>query len=196
MASRDTPRAGPPARGLQWLLMLAALVTFAVAGARLLEAARDTPEALLARQLDAQVVDRPAPPLTVGLRDGSTLDLADLRGRVVFVNFWATWCPPCRKEIPDLERLAEKLEGLPFEILAVGADEKWEDVDAFFGGQRTRMRLALEPTQQAARRYGTELLPETYVVDPTGRVRLRFVGIQPWTDDRIHRYLERLASRG
>jgi thiol-disulfide isomerase/thioredoxin len=157
---------------------------------------RETPEAILARQLDAQVVDWPAPPLEAKTRDGSTVRLEDLRGKVVFVNFWATWCPPCRKEIPDLEQLAADLKGLPFEILAVSADQSWADVDAFFAGKQTAMRVVLDTTQAGARRYGTEKLPETYVVDAQGRVRLRFVGIQPWTDERIHRYLEWLASHG
>jgi peroxiredoxin len=196
MTPPSSPRTGLPARGVQWTLILGALAAVVAALFFDLRQSRDTPEAILARQLDAQVVDRPAPPLQVSLHDGSTVRLSDLRGRVVFLNFWATWCPPCRKEIPDLEELAKEMKGLPFEMLAVSADQSWKDVDDFFGTKGTQMRIALDTSLQAARSYGTELLPETYVIDQSGRVRLRFVGAQPWTDERIERYLEWLASKG
>jgi len=157
--------------------------------------ARTTPEELVARRYGSELLEGPAPPLAVEQRDGSVLRLADLRGQVVFVNFWATWCAPCRQEIPDLEKLAEALDGLPFQILAVSADESWADIDGFFGAAGTRMRLARDATQTGAAIFGTERLPETYVVDRTGRLRLRFINVQPWTDQRIHRYLEWLTTQ-
>jgi thiol-disulfide isomerase/thioredoxin len=145
--------------------------------------------------LNAQLASGPAPDIEVIKADGSKLRLSELRGKVVFVNFWATWCPPCRKEIPDLEALAKKMRHVPFEILAVSSDESWAEINSFMGNTPTKMLIGLDPNKQAiSNGFGTEKLPETYVVDRDGNLRLRFINVQPWTDERIHRYLEWLAT--
>jgi peroxiredoxin len=155
--------------------------------------ARPTPEVLVARNFGAQVVDRPAPDFEVVRQDGSRVRLSSLRGKVVFVNFWATWCPPCREEMPDLEKLAESLSKVPFELVAVSADESWREISAFQAGKPTKLLVGLDPEKSISHTWGTEKLPESYVVDRDGHIRLRFVNVQPWTDERIQRYLEWLA---
>lgn len=85
---------------------------------------------------------------------------------------------------------------VPFEILAVSADNSWADLEAFFQGQPTRLSVGLDERNHWSGVYGTEKLPETYVVDRDGQLRLRFINIQPWADERIHRYLEWLATSG
>ncbi|MSP70701.1 MAG: TlpA family protein disulfide reductase [Myxococcales bacterium] len=157
---------------------------------------RDPPDVLVSRNFDAQLIDADAPDFTVTRKDGSSLRLSELRGKVVFVNFWATWCAPCRQEIPDLEKLSESLKNVPFEIVAVSGDDSWEEITSFFGEKQTRMIVGLDKSRTIARQFGTEKFPETYVVDRHGRLRLRFVSVQPWTDERIHRYLEWLAVKG
>ncbi len=183
---------------VQWALVAGALLTVGGLAAWHLERARATPGELVARHFpSAQTIDRkPALDLEVVRQDGSVVRLSQLRGKVVFVNFWATWCGPCRKEIPDLEKLAELMRHVPFEILAVSQDESWEDIDRFFGGRKSKMLVGLDKEKDDAARWGTEKLPETYVVDRDGRLRMRFVNVQPWTDERIHRYLEWLATDG
>jgi thiol-disulfide isomerase/thioredoxin len=163
-----------------------------------LRRARPSPEVLVARHFpNAQLIDRgPAPAIEVQRADGSIVKLSDLRGKVVFVNFWATWCAPCREEIPDLEKLAELMRHVPFEILAVSQDDDWAAINGFFGGRKPKMLVGLDTTKKLAERYGTEKLPETYVVDRDGRLRLRFVNVAKWTDPHIHRYLEWLATDG
>ena len=95
--------------------------------------------------------------------------LSELRGKVVFINFWATWCAPCREEIPDLEKLAVKMKHVPFEIVAVSSDESWKEIKAFMGAKQTKMLIGLDPKKNAiSLTYGTEKLPETYVVDKRG----------------------------
>lgn len=190
------PDAVPPTRRLgQWAVLAGALVVFAGLLTVHLRRPPETRALPLVSAFGAQLLDGPAPDFTVRDRDGNELRLSDLRGKVVFVNFWATWCPPCRAEIPDLEELAEKMRHVPFEIFAVSSDESWAEIDAFFGGEKSRMLIGLDPGKQAiAATYGTEKLPETYVVDQRGRLRLRFVNAQPWADERIHRYLEWLAT--
>jgi thiol-disulfide isomerase/thioredoxin len=160
--------------------------------------ARPLAESHLVRdpEFAAQLLSGPAPDIEVVAKDGSKIRLSDMRGKVVFINFWATWCPPCRAEMPDLEKLAETMKFSPFEVFAVSSDQSFEQIDAFFGGRKTRMRIGLDPEQKWAEVYGTERLPETYVVDRDGNLRLRFVNVRPWTDSRIHRYLEWLANDG
>ena len=155
--------------------------------------ARPSPEVLVTRNFDAQVVQRPAPDFEVVRQDGSRVRLSALRGKVVFVNFWATWCPPCREEMPDLEKLTESMSKVPFELVAVSADESWQEIQTFLAGNPTKMLIGLDPEKSISHAWGTEKFPESYVVDRRGQVRLRFVNVQPWTDERIQRYLEWLA---
>lgn len=189
---REVPERRRPA---QWAVLAGALVVLAGVLTAHLQPTGDAREIRLASEFGAQLLDGPAPDIEVVGRDGQPIRLSALRGKVVFVNFWATWCPPCRAEIPDLEGLADKMRHVPFEILAVSSDESWAEIDGFFGGQESRMLIGLDPGKEAiANGYGTEKLPETYVVDRNGDLRLRFINVQPWTDERIHRYLEWLAT--
>lgn len=160
--------------------------------------ARPLPESHMVRDPDfaAQLLSGPAPDIEVLAKDGTKMRLSDMRGKVVFVNFWATWCPPCRAEMPDLEKLAETMKFSPFEVFAVSSDRSFAEIDAFMGPRKTRMKIGLDPDQKWAEIYGTERLPETYVIDKQGNLRLRFVNVRPWTDSRIHRYLELLAQDG
>jgi peroxiredoxin len=183
----------------RWVLVLGFMVTFSAVTAFHMTDGETRREIALAAaaDLNAQLRDDLAPDFEVIRADGSRLKLSDLRGKVVFINFWATWCPPCREEIPDLEKLTAKMKdvNVPFEILAVSSDESWADIHRFMAGKPTKMLIGLDPNKQAiASLYGTEKLPETYVVDRDGRLRLRFINVQPWTDPRIHRYLEWLAT--
>jgi cytochrome c biogenesis protein CcmG, thiol:disulfide interchange protein DsbE len=179
----------------RWGLLVAAVASVALLLSAELERARETPESLLAHAFGAQLLDEPAPDIEVVGRDGKPLRLSDLRGKVVFVNFWATWCPPCLAEIPDLEKLSEKMRHVPFEIFAVSSDNSWDDIRARFPADKGLL-MGLDVARKAAAVYGTDKLPETYVVDRDGRLRLRFINVQPWTDERIHRYLEWLATKG
>ncbi|MFZ4739015.1 MAG: TlpA family protein disulfide reductase [Bradymonadia bacterium] len=95
--------------------------------------------------------------------------------------------------MPALEKLAESLSKVPFELVAVSADESWREISAFQAGKPTRMLIGLDPEKSISHTWGTEKLPESYVVDRDGHIRLRFVNVQPWTDERIQRYLEWLA---
>ncbi len=145
--------------------------------------------------LNAQLTSGPAPDFEAVLKDGSKIRLSDFRGRVVFLNFWATWCEPCKKEIPDLEKMTAKMKHVPFTVLAISADESWADIDAFRSFAGSPMIVALDPNKMAiGNLYGTEKLPETYVIDRDGMLRMRFINVQPWTDASIHRYLEWLAT--
>ena len=145
---------------------------------------------------NAQLSDGPAPNFKVLDRNGQMVQLSDFRGQVVFLNFWATTCEPCRKEIPDLAALAKKMAGLPFVILAVTTDTDWTAVDAMFPTKDLGIQIGLDPQSEPLikRLYGTDKIPESYIIDKHGRLRMRFVNVHPWDDERMHRYLEVLTN--
>ena len=176
-------------------LTLAALAALVIFLGNALQSGSPTHEERLTRNYTAQLASGPAPDFEVVDRAGKAFRLSDFRGKVVFVNFWATWCPPCRKEWPDLEKLAAEMEGQPFEMVAVSQDASWADIDSFLGGKGSRLTIGLDKSARLAAQWGTEKLPETYIVDKSGNLRLRFVNVQPWAEKDIVFYLKWLASQ-
>ncbi len=136
----------------------------------------------------------PAPPLRLPARGGGQLDLTKLRGKLVLVNFWATWCPPCRDEMPSLERLAASLEPGSFEVVAVSVDDGWAPVEKFLA-PRTPLKVVLDEGARTSLVYGTSKFPESYLVDEQGRLRLKFVGPRRWDDPEMYKLLESLGAK-
>lgn len=145
---------------------------------------------------NAQLSSGPAPDFEMLGRNGEVIRLSDYRGRVVFLNFWATNCEPCRKEIPDLGKLADKMSGLPFVILAVTTDTDWKVVDEMFPTKNADIQIGLDPRENELikSRYGTDKIPESYIISKSGELKMRFVNVHPWNDDRMQRYLEVLTK--
>ncbi|MGZ6125149.1 MAG: redoxin domain-containing protein, partial [Myxococcales bacterium] len=86
----------------------------------------------------------PAAAFKLRARGGGEIDLAALRGKPVLVNFWATWCPPCREEMPSLTKLAQAFDPQSFEVVTVSVDEGWEPIDKFLAAPKTPFRVALD----------------------------------------------------
>ena len=136
----------------------------------------------------------PAPDFALErLADGASVRLSELRGRVVLVSFWATWCAPCEEEMPALERLYRELREEGFELLAVSVDTDREAVRAFQQRLGISFPILLDPDQRVAREYQTFRFPESLLVDRDGRVVERYVGAKEWDAaaylDRIRRLL-------
>lgn len=146
------------------------------------------------KSLDAEVMDQPAKEFTLTTLDGDPVHLADLRGKTVFLNFWATWCPPCVEELPSMVALRAALAGYDFEILAVSEDESPEDVRRFFGGVMPDFPVVMDQDQRVTREWGTFKFPETYVVDPEGRVRAKFAGPRKWDTPDSIAYFQSLSG--
>jgi thiol-disulfide isomerase/thioredoxin len=116
-------------------------------------------------------------PFTLTDLDGKTISLADLRGKVVLVNFWATWCPPCRAEIPDLIKLQEKYRD-KLVVLGISEDEvSPEEVKAFVTEQKMNYPVAMSTPEMSKIFKGVSALPTTFVVDPEGNMQMRHVGM-------------------
>jgi thiol-disulfide isomerase/thioredoxin len=146
----------------------------------------------------AQVLDEPSRDFALSDLNGNRVTLASLRGRVVFVNFWATWCAPCREEIPAMIELASRMSDRPFTMLAISQDEDLDALRAFvqeFELDASRVVVLSDPDGEVATAWGTVLLPETYLVDPAGQVALRFQNARDWTAPEFAGMMERMMVR-
>lgn len=146
----------------------------------------------------AQLVDTPAQPFSLPALNGSTIDLGAFRGEWVFLNFWASWCEPCRDEMPAMARLAESMRGRPFKMVAISIDEDPTAMTSFLSGagiSTADMIVLHDPSGMSARSYGTLLLPETYWIDPSGQIAARFQGDYPWDSSEVRRALEQTMAR-
>lgn len=127
------------------------------------------------------------------LNDGQhAVDLAKLRGHVVVLNFWASWCAPCVEEIPSLEQMQRELPQV--DVIAVSTDDDTAAYQRFVTDHRVSLFTVQDPAQRANALYGTFRYPETYVIDKTGVIRRKFIGPQEWTSPEIVGYLKKLAS--
>lgn len=112
---------------------------------------------------------------------GRTHRLSDYRGSVVLVNFWATWCEPCRDEMPSIDRLREKLAGRPFVVLAVNVDEPESRIRKFLSLLPLGFPVLLDPGRTLTRTWNVRVLPASYLIGPDGRVRYTAVGELDWS---------------
>lgn len=122
-------------------------------------------------------------------------NVLDSRGKVVLVHFWATWCPPCVEELPQLEQLYRLLRGKDFEVLAISVDDDaGTSVLPFLEKNKVSFPVLFDPGGAVARRYGTIKFPETYVIDRGGMVRFKIIGPLKWTSPETVTAIRRLIG--
>jgi thiol-disulfide isomerase/thioredoxin len=138
----------------------------------------------------------PAPGLALKDIEGRAHELTDYRGKVVLVNFWATWCEPCRQEMPSIQRLSQKLAGKPFVVLAVNVDEPESRVRNFLNQTRFDLPVLLDINKSATREWGARLLPVTFLVGPDGRLRYRVLGDMDWSSPKAVNVISELLAGG
>ena len=125
--------------------------------------------------------ERPeAPDFTLPNAAGKKVSLKDYRGKVVFLNFWATWCESCRDEMPSMERLYKEFKGKGLEIVAVNVKEKRQDALAFAKELKLTYPVLLDPEGEVGLLYGAFGLPVTYLIDRKGVVLARLWGPADW----------------
>lgn len=133
-----------------------------------------------AAEMDEFTEDRVTPELSLNDMHGNPHTLADYRGKVVLVNFWAGWCHPCLQEIPELISLAQKLDQKPFVILAVNVGEEREKFGGFVRRMDEHMVILMDTESEAFERWKGIGLPSTFVVDPAGSIRYEAYGPVDW----------------
>lgn len=133
-----------------------------------------------------------APAFVVKNLNGEEESLTDLKGRVVFLNFWRTDCAPCAAEMPDLEFIARKFSGRKFEMMAVSLDFDAEDVSRFYRARDLTMTAFFDPHQKVASKYNVTGTPETFVIDSEGNIVKYYIGQQRWTSPKMLAMLEEM----
>ena len=149
--------------------------------------------------LGAETADRPAPNWTLPTDGGGQLSLTDLKGKVVFLNFWATFCAPCREEMPSMERLARKYKDRDLVMVAISQDEELPAMRQFLRqvmpDGELNMLIPLDSDGAVKQAYGTNLLPETYIIDREGQIVARFVNKYDWERPEFDRFIDRLLQQ-
>jgi len=157
-------------RKITWRGLMAALLAL---GAVWIAASRVPDEAALARS------DRPpapqtgfaAPDFTLETREGETVSLSDLRGQVVLLNFWATWCPPCRAEMPAIQKVYDQYADQGFTVLAVDVGEGDAQVAAFADERGLSFPILMDRDGAISTRYQVRAMPSTFFIDREGVIR-------------------------
>ena len=135
---------------------------------------------------------------SLALRDlqGKEHKLADYRGKVVVLNFWATWCDPCREEMPSMQRLQDKLADKAFAILAIDYGEGAPRINDFLKKVPVRFTVLLDRDTSAATAWKVKVLPTTLVLDPEQRIRYSVVGDLEWDSPAVESAIRKLLPPG
>lgn len=137
-------------------------------------------------------VSRPAPQFSLPSRTGEVVSLADLKGQVVLINFWATWCGPCRKEMPLLEQIQKKYASLGFTMLGINVEEDTRLMDTFLKDVPVSFPILLDPANGVSKLYDVMAMPSTVIVDRKGNVRYIHQGYQPGDESRYQDMIRQL----
>jgi thiol-disulfide isomerase/thioredoxin len=135
------------------------------------------------------------PPLALQDLDGRPHRLEDYRGKVVLVNFWATWCGPCREEMPSMNKLRASLAGQPFAVLAVNLAESEPRIRRFLEQLPLDFPVLLDRDSATAKAWRARVLPVSFLVGPDGRIRYAAVGEIDWTQERVRKAIAELMPR-
>lgn len=136
----------------------------------------------------------PTPALKLSGLDGKPLDLANLRGKVVVLNFWATWCPPCVEEIPSLERLYKRMKSKGVEVVSVDVGEEADTVEKFLVDKPVGFPVLLDPQAKVFTEWKSYAFPTTFVLDQEQVIRYAVFGAFEWDSEEVIRTLETLLE--
>ena len=136
-----------------------------------------------------------APDFTLKGEDGNTYRLKDYRGKVVILNFWATWCPPCREEMPSMERAWHQIKDKGIVMLGINVGEDADTIFEFTGQYSMTFPLPMDINGEVVKQYPIRGLPTTYIIDPAGMATHRAVGSRVWDAPEILQQLEELKTK-
>jgi len=136
----------------------------------------------------------PAPILNARDLGGTSRSLADYRGKVVLLNFWASWCPPCLREMPSMERLRIKMAGRPLEIVALASAEGPDDVKGFLSKMKLSFPILLDADGSNTKRWKVFALPTSFLLDAKGRVRYVLTGPTEWDEGEALKIIESMLE--
>ncbi len=133
-----------------------------------------------------------APGFKVTTASGKAMTQKEFGGRILLLNFWASWCPPCREETPSMNQMAQQLGPKGLVVLGVSVDENEAAYQRFLANERVVFDTALDPTGEISANFGTYKYPETYVIGRDGKVLRKYIGPRDWTSPDLIRDIESL----
>jgi thiol-disulfide isomerase/thioredoxin len=136
----------------------------------------------------------PTPEINLSTPDGKKISLKDFRGKLVLLNFWASWCVPCREEMPAMEKLYQEYKDKNFVILAVAVKDRRQDAIDFLKALKISYPVALDPDAQVGQIYGAWGLPATYIIGPKGEGLARGWGPADWNGAPARRLIQDLLD--
>ena len=145
------------------------------------------------RQGEASIAGKTARDFPIDL-NGQPGHLSDLRGKVVVLNFWASWCPPCVEETPALNRLAEHIASRGGVVLGISVDQDPAAYQKFLVDQKVGFLAYRTPSNKTALDYGTSMYPETYIIDRHGRIARKIIGPQKWDSGDMLAYFDSILG--
>jgi len=150
----------------------------------------------LLRNAKIQVLNQRADPqdFTLPLLNGGNAALSNYKSKIVILNFWATWCPPCRAEMPSMETLYRRFNTQGLEILAVDIGEKANTVQQFIQNNKYTFPVMLDSSKRISGIYGIEAIPTSYILDREGKIIARIVGSIHWDTPEVIAAFEALLS--
>jgi len=137
-----------------------------------------------------------APDVTFRTETGSTVHLRELRGQIILVDFWATWCPPCKVSFPALDALYREFHDEGLEVLAVNLDERARDVEAFLHEHPYTMTVLLDPKGTTPQAFSVKGMPSSFLIDRAGRIRFTHMGYSNNVAEQYRREIALLLSGG
>ena len=158
------------------------------------------PEPWAGTRGDVGAASTPAPAIALpalyndGKDGGGDVLLTSFAGKWVLVNFWATWCPPCRDEMPSMEMLNRRMGPKGLVMLAVSVDESDAEVARFFGNDKPSFAVLWDRAKKVSSTYGSEKFPETYLIAPDGTVAAKFTGPRDWYNQGTVQYFEDIIA--
>lgn len=136
----------------------------------------------------------PPPDFTLPGLDGGAITLSDLQGKVVLINFWATWCPPCREEMPSMEKVYRRFKDKDFTILAVDIMEHPDTVRRFARRYELTFPILLDANGEVTQKYVANAIPTSYIVDKEGKAVGKVIGPRNWDGEHARALLEALLG--
>jgi len=136
-------------------------------------------------------------PVRINLKDmnGNNISLSDFKGKIVFLNFWTTWCPTCRIEMPSMEKLHQKLKNEDFAMVTINLQESASQVKAFFKEFKLTFTALLDSTGEVGASFGIRAIPTTYIIDKTGRIIGLVSGPREWDSKAAIALFENLMDK-
>jgi len=138
---------------------------------------------------------QPAPNLSLKTLDNASLKISDLKGDVVYVDFWATWCPPCRQSFPWMEEMYQRYSDLGFKVVAISLDNKREVIDQFLNTMKVNFTIAHDPSGESANEFKVKGMPSSYLIDRKGNIYMTHMGFNDRDKEKLESEIKNLITK-